>query len=229
MEIANEVSHPFKLLTLVLLSSMINGLAVAQDLEVAKVCPVYHNQHALGVLTFSNHWYHSGRAQASYTAADNATGVGVEIHWFSSQLGAVKQGNKAGCQRYRIIQSRATNAKLFDNEQALQIDIPTDIETPFYDQHPMEFGRGTHSTPQDTRDKPWERAPMRASTLAIYDTPFISDAFGFEGEHITVAFETCLVCQRDDQYDTVLACGLWGYQRVLSMSDTVGLSLSLMK
>lgn len=212
----NKLTYANKLTkycTYTLLSTCVLNAGFAQDLEVSRVCPVYHKQHSLGVLAFSNHWYHSGRTQASYIAADDATGVGIEIHWFNSELGVLDQANKASCDRYRIIQSRSTNAKLFDNEQALQIDVPSDIETPFYDQVPMEFGRGTHHTPKDTQDKPWEQAPVRASTLAVYDTPFISDAFGFEGEHITVTFETCLVCQRDSQYDTVLACGSWGYQR----------------
>lgn len=54
---------------------------------------------------------------------------------------------------------------------------------------------------------------MRASTVAIYDTPYVSDGYGIEGEDIKVKFETCVVCQRDQGYDLLLSCSTWGFTR----------------
>lgn len=183
------------------------------ELLVGKVCPVTQSGVPLGILVFSHPWYHSGRTQASYQARDNATGVGVEIHFIANNKGFIPGENIAKCERYRMIQTRGSNALLEPTELPLQIDVPDQFQRPFYDNAPLEHGRGTHPTPTDNQDKPWSARPMRASTVAIYDTPYISDAYGVEGEDIVVKFETCVVCQRDLGYDQLLSCGTWGFSR----------------
>ncbi|WP_411992235.1 hypothetical protein [Agarivorans sp. DSG3-1] len=187
--------------------------AFASDLWVGKVCPVTYQQNTLGILVFSEAWFHSGRQQASYIARDNATGVGLEIHLFANRLGEVELENQAQCTQYRMLQIRTTNRRLLDDERQAQIDAPLHFVEPFYDASPLEHGAGMHNTPSDTSDKPWNSPPKRASTLAIYDTPFVSDALGKEGEDIQVEFETCVVCQRDSGFDSILSCGRWGYSR----------------
>lgn len=184
-----------------------------QELWVAKACPVSYQNEAIGILVFSKEWYHNGRQNASYQAFDNATGVGVEIHFFNNRRGALKQQNRAQCDRYRLLQVRNANLRIDDGSQPIQIDVPSQFAEPFYDNYPLEHGYGTHLSPADVSDKPWPISPVRASTVALYDTPYASDHFGIEGQPISVMFETCVVCQRDNQYDSLLACGSWGYQR----------------
>ncbi|WP_221074523.1 hypothetical protein [Agarivorans aestuarii] len=191
----------------------LSSALVAEELWVGKVCPVTYQQQTLGVLVFSEAWYHSSRQQASYIPRDNATGVGLEIHLFANRLGELDLANQAQCNQYRMLQIRTTNRRLLGDEQRAQIDAPSSFVEPFYDASPLEHGSGVHQTPADTSDKPWNEPPSRASTLAIYDTPFVSDALGKEGQDIMVEFETCVVCQRDQGYDTILSCGRWGYSR----------------
>ncbi|MGB1238236.1 MAG: hypothetical protein ACPG4U_08495 [Pseudomonadales bacterium] len=209
--------HPFAYPTrfcLALFSLILCPLnTISAPLEVAKFCPGLHRSTQLGLLAFSIPWYHNSRSKAAYIPRDDATGIGIEIHWFNSVSGQINGTNIGHCDNYRILQSRTTNARLMHGEQKVQIDVPVAIESPFYDQPPMEFGRGTHYTPSDTRDKPWSEPPTRASTLAIYDTPYITDRFATEGIDIAVTFETCIVCQRASRYDSILGCGHWGYHR----------------
>lgn len=185
----------------------------AAELEVGKVCPVKFQQRDLGILVFSRAWYHSGRTQAAYQASDNATGVGLEIHLFTSPEGQLSGTNQAQCDRYRMLQVRTTNTKLDPGERASQIDVPPHFNHPFYDSPPLEHGYGVHQTPEDHQDKPWQGRPVRASTVSIYDTPYVSDSYGKDGEDIRVRFETCVVCSRESQYDSLLSCGRWGYTR----------------
>ena len=185
----------------------------SSELQVGKVCPVHYGQEQLGILVFSKEWYHVGRENAQYVASDNANGIGLEIHMFANTDGQLSGSNKAACDRYRLLQIRSTNAKLLPGELAHQIDVPDDLLYPFYDASPMEFGYGTHPTPADRRDKPWQGQPMRAATVSMYDTPYISSRFGIEGQDIEVNFETCVVCGRNNRFDTVLSCGQWGYKR----------------
>lgn len=187
--------------------------AYSEELLVGKVCPVSHQSQSLGHLVVSVPWFHMGREGAAYQAMDDATGIGVEIHFFANQQGDVRHRNVSRCDRYRILQVRHTTARLFDGERVLQIDVPDQQLDPFFDSDPLEYGRGTHLTPVDDRDKPWKGRLLRASTVAIYDTPYVGDSFGVEGEHITVRFETCTVCERDKTYDSILSCAHWGYQR----------------
>ncbi|MFW1678532.1 hypothetical protein ACFVYJ_12235 [Pontibacter sp. JAM-7] len=191
------------------------SVAVGAELLVGKVCPVQFQQQSLGILVFSQPWYHSSRQGAAYIASDNATGVGLEIHLFASAQGTVVGRNLAVCDRYRLLQVRNTNttARLFPGERALQVDVPPGADNPFYDTAPLEHGYGMHLTPEDDADKPWQGRQQRASTVAIYDTPYISDSYGVEGKDIQATFETCAVCQRQDDFDLVLACGEWGYMR----------------
>lgn len=188
------------------------------ELLLNKVCPVSSptpslTQESIGILAFSQHWYHDGGDNAAYQARDNATGVGIEIHFLANDNGFVKGRNVENCQRYRIIQLRQTNIKNLVNELPVQIDIPNTFSLPFYDNHTLEHGHGMHKTPKDNQDKPWAQSVMRASSVAIYDTPYVSDAYGTEGEDIRVTFETCVVCQREQGYDQLLSCGSWGFQR----------------
>lgn len=187
--------------------------AVTEELLVGKTCPVGYQKQNIGILVFSREWYHSSRHNASYIPRDNATGVGLEIHLFANRHGHLDGSNLAQCHRYRLLQMRSTTARLFDGERAVQVDIPDGFDDPFYDNSPLEHGYGTHMTPVDDRDKPWQGQHSRTSTVAIYDTPYVSDAYGIEGEDIDVSFETCVVCERELRYDTILACGTWGYTR----------------
>ncbi|RVU32601.1 hypothetical protein [Neptunomonas marina] len=185
----------------------------AAELLVGKVCPVIYDKQALGILVFSREWYHDSRHNAAYTPRDNATGVGLEIHLFPSRQGHLQHGNFAQCDQYRVIQVRHTNARLIPPERSVQIDVPDGFLHPFYDAAPLEHGYNSHQTPIDSRDKPWQGRHSRASEVAVYDTPYISDGYGIEGQDIFVGFETCAVCTRNQRYDTILACGTWGYQR----------------
>jgi hypothetical protein len=186
---------------------------VAAELKVGKICPVTYNNTSIGDLIFSKHWYHSSRSNARYIAGDNATGIGLEIHLKNNFSGKIEGLNFAECNQFRLLQIRKTNARLLFGEETTQIDIPEGFANPFYDNLPLEHGRGLHKTPIDDKDKPWKGRHYRDSTVAIYDTPYVSDAYGLEGEHIKVTFETCAVCQRHRGYDTVLSCGSWGYTR----------------
>lgn len=188
-----------------------NGIA-ADELVLSKVCPVMLKQQQIGIIALSIPWFHNGRENASYNARDNATGVGLEIHYFNNKQGVTLQTN-GHCERYRLLQVRESNAILNPGEQSIQIDVPDTFITPFYDQAPLEFGRGTHLTPSDSADKPWQGQIVRSSTVSLYDTPYISDAYGKEGEDIIVKFETCIVCQNENSVDTLLSCAHWGYQR----------------
>jgi len=179
---------------------------IENELLLGKVCPVdslvpEYTQVPIGILAFSQHWYHDGGDNAAYQARDNATGVGIEIHFLANDAGFVKGRNVANCQRYRIIQLRQTNIKNLVNELPVQIDIPNTFSLPFYDNHTLEHVHGMHNPPKDNDDKPWTQSVMRASSVAIYGTPYVSDAYGTEGEDIQVMFETCVVCQRDQGYD----------------------------
>lgn len=183
------------------------------DLLLGKVCPVFWQQTELGILAFSQPWYHNGGTQASYQARDDATGVGLEIHFLANNNGHTSKDNRAQCHRYRVVQTRYSTALHGKNTAPLQLDIPSHFELPFYDNQPLEFGRGSHLTPNDDRDKPWLQRHSRASSVAIYDTPYVSDYYGKEGANIRVEFETCVLCQRDDGYDLLLSCGKWGFER----------------
>ena len=209
--------HYLNTITL-LISLCFSSFIYANELILNKVCPVTSPStkppnDSVGILAFSQHWYHDGGDNAAYQARDNATGVGIEIHFFTNNKGVIQGQNIADCQRYRIIQLRQTNIKTLINELPIQIDIPDTFILPFYDNHTLEHGHGMHKTPKDNRDKPWEESIMRASSVAIYDTPYVSDAYGSEGEDIQVMFETCVVCQREQQYDQLLSCGSWGFSR----------------
>lgn len=192
--------------------------SMANELIVAKICPVKTPDHKenkevlLGNLAFSQEWFHSSRSQASYIASDNATGVGIEIHFFASLNGQIKGRNQAQCDQYRMLQIRMSNIN-FINENKNKLDIPPENTEPFYDQGDLEFGHGKHYTPLDDQDKPWQGQVQRNSTVAIYDTPYISDAYGVDGEDMTIQFETCVVCERENNYDQLLSCGQWGYTR----------------
>lgn len=183
------------------------------ELVVGKVCPVTYKTQAVGSLIFSKEWYHSSRSNARYIPGDNATGVGLEIHLINNRRGHLSADNIAQCDRYRMLQIRKTNSRLLSGEKPIQIDVPDESTSPFYDSDPLEHGYGTHATPSDDEDKPWKGRPVRASTVAIYDTPYVSDAYGVEGKNIEVTFETCIVCEREDAYDKLLSCGTWGYER----------------
>ncbi len=185
---------------------------LADELVLSKVCPVMFESQQIGILTLSIPWFHNGREQASYTALDDATGIGIEIHYFNNKLG-VEQQQLGFCQHYRLLQVRESNAILNSDESQIQIDVPSIFSEPFYDNAPLEFGRGTHLTPIDANDKPWQGRVVRSSTVALYDTPYISDAYGVEGQDIVVNFETCLVCQNDNDIDYLLSCARWGYVR----------------
>jgi len=186
----------------------------AESLQVSKVCPVTNNVgDSLGLLVLSEFWFHSGRENASYIATDNATGIGVEIHFFNNALGQLQASNISSCDKYRMLQVRKTNSLLNHSDSPIQVDIPNFFEQPFYDNSPLEYGYNTHQTPTDNRDKPWLNRTTRASTVAIYDTPYVSDAYGIEGKHIRVEFETCVVCERERGFDQLLSCATWGYQR----------------
>ncbi|MBN1005117.1 hypothetical protein [Amphritea pacifica] len=198
---------------LLFVSPLIPAQLTAEELLVGKTCPVTFQNQAVGILVFSRAWYHSSRSNAAYIPGDNATGVGLEIHFFSNDAGDTEQLNLPNCDRYRILQVRHSNTRMVPGEHSSQIDVPEQFLAPFYDNDPLEYGRGVHQVPADDHDKPWHGRPVRASTVAIYDTPFVSDFWGTEGENIDVRFETCVVCQRDLHYDALLSCGQWGYQR----------------
>ena len=203
------------LFVLALLTLSIQSIQ-ANELIVAKICPVKltssesSNQIVLGKLAFSQEWFHSSRSQASYIASDNATGVGIEIHFFANQR--AKAPNPAQCDRYRILQVRYSSIDIVDEKQN-QLDAPAQNIEPFYDNGDLEHGHGAHKTPIDDQDKPWTGQVERNSTVAIYDTPYISDAYGIEGEDMTIMFETCVVCERENRFDKLLSCGQWGYTR----------------
>jgi len=191
---------------------------LAEELIIAKICPVKaanltsKKTNPLGILAFSQEWFHSSRSQASYIASDNATGVGLEIHFFANLNGQLKGLNQAKCAKYRILQVRMSSINFID-ENKNQLDTAPENTEPFYDQGNLEYGRGNHFTPLDDQDKPWQGQVPRNSTVAIYDTPYISDAYGIEGEDMTIRFETCVVCEREDSFDQLLSCGQWGYTR----------------
>jgi len=192
--------------------------SMANELIIAKICPVKAPEletgemTQLGVLAFSQEWFHSSRSQASYIASDNATGVGLEIHFFASLNGQIQGRNQAKCNKYRMLQVRMSSISFID-ENKNQLDTPPENTEPFYDQGNLEHGHGFHYTPFDDQDKPWQGQVPRDSTLAIYDTPYISDGYGIEGEDMTIRFETCVVCEREDSFDQLLSCGQWGYTR----------------
>ncbi|MCG8668961.1 MAG: hypothetical protein MI867_06075, partial [Pseudomonadales bacterium] len=180
---------------------------------MGKACPVEFDKTNIGTLVISQPWYHASRSKAAYQAMDNATGIGVEIHFFANEEGDTRYGNIPNCDRYRLLQVRKTTARLNKGELPLQIDVPDTHEEPYYDSYPLEYGYGTHQAPIDDLDKPWDGRPTRSSTVGIYDTPFVSDAYGKEGENIWVRFETCAVCERDHTHNSLLACLSWGYER----------------
>lgn len=137
------------------------------------------------------------------------TGIGLEIHFLATSAGQIDNDNIANCDQYRVLQVRKST-----KEPLFTIDIPETFNNPFYDNEPLEHGYGTHLTPVDTTDKPWQGRPQRISTVAIYDTPFASDDYKTEGQDIEMLFETCVVCQRQQQPDHLLSCGRWGYSRI---------------
>ncbi|NRA53057.1 MAG: hypothetical protein HRU23_02830 [Gammaproteobacteria bacterium] len=225
-----------KLTTLLVI--LINQVVGAQELLPDKVCPVIFSKsdsftansltvksladkplesesNVLGILVISKAWFHNSGQLAGYIAKDDATGIGVEIHFFANNIGQVSGHNIAQCDRYRLLQVRAANIKRPNGEEPIQIDVPDNTDSPFYDNGLLEHGYGSHQTPVDSDDKPWVGRPTRASTVAIYDTPFTGDSLGIDGLDIKVAFETCVVCQRDNAIDSILSCVNWGYQRDL--------------
>ena len=123
--------------------------AEASELEVGKVCPVAYRDNLVGNLIVSMPWYHSSRLDAAYVAMDNATGIGVEIHFFTNVDGDTRYRNIAECDRFRLLQTRQSNARLMTGEKAVQLDIPNQFNTPFSDNAPLEHGRGSHLTPYD--------------------------------------------------------------------------------
>ena len=185
----------------------------SDELIVQKSCPVSFKDDHIGTLVISKPWFHASRMSASYHAMDDATGIGVEIHFFANKDGDIRHNNLPNCDGYRLLQIRNTNARLDNKELPLQLDIPPENSSPYYDNYPLEYGHGTHQTPADNLDKPWSGRPIRSSTVGIYDTPYITDAYGIEGEDIFVKFETCAVCERDHTFDSVLGCITWGYER----------------
>ena len=199
---------PYHIIIYLSLLILVSINSQAQDLLVSKACPVFFNNHKIGLLAFSIPWYHDGGTNASYIAKDDSTGIGIEVHFLVNQ-----NGKKKRCDRYRMIQFRSTNAKLDPEQEALELDIPKNNKQPFYDAEPLEFGHGMHLTPTDTTDKPWNTRIMRASAIAIYDTPYVSDYYGIKGQNIIVKFNTCVVCQKYDGLDTILSCGSWGFNR----------------
>jgi len=180
---------------------------------VGKVCPVTHQGKSMGNLVLSTPWYHDGGGNAAYIARDNAIGVGIEIHFFSNILASVRKKHMAQCDKYRLLQVRFTNSKLLASQTKSAIDVPRQQPTPFYDDGQLEHGRGSHLTPIDSDDKPWVGRHSRASTVGLYDTPYLSDWFGIAGKDIIVEFETCVVCEKNNQRDSVLSCGQWGFSR----------------
>ena len=211
-----------KILTVLYLVSICQ-LTEAQELLPDKICPVIFpaandissQANVLGLLVISRAWFHNSGQLAGYIAKDDATGIGVEIHFFANSKGQVSGNNIAQCDRYRLLQVRASNIKRLWGEEAVQIDVPDNNDLPFYDNQLLEHGYGSHQTPIDNDDKPWDARPSRASTVAIYDTPFTGDSMGMDGRDIKVEFETCVVCQRDNAIDSLLSCINWGYQRDL--------------
>ena len=145
----------------------------------------------------------------------------MEIHFFANAAGDTRFQNTANCNRYRLLQVRKTNTKLYRGERAVDIDVPGYLSEPFSDNAVLEHGVGTHLTPADDRDKIWQGRVVRASTVALYDTPYVSDGFGVEGKDMQVEFETCVVCERDHSFDSLLSCGRWGYKREY-MGGTTG-------
>lgn len=202
-----------RLILLVTSNLSLSAHSMAEDLLVGKSCPVTYKERSVGILVFSREWYHTSRSDAHYTPGDNATGIGLEIHFFSNDLGDTRILNLPDCDRYRMLQIRSSNARMLPGEHLSQVDVPDQFITPFYDHSPLEHGHGVHLAPADDRDKPWSGRPVRASTVSIYDSPYVSDAWGREGHDITIRFETCVVCQRDRRFDQLLSCGTWGYQR----------------
>jgi len=198
---------------MLLASPFIPAHLTAEELLVGKTCPVTFKDRPIGFLVFSREWYHTSRSNAAYIPGDNATGVGLEIHFFSNDIGDTQILNLPNCDRYRILQVRHSNARLLPGERVSQIDVPDQFLDPFYDNAPLEHGRGVHLAPADDSDKPWQGQPVRAATVSIYDTPYVSDAWGTEGADIDIRFETCVVCERNQGYDALLSCGQWGYQR----------------
>lgn len=186
---------------------------LADELNVGKVCPVTQQQTVLGHLVLSTPWYHDGSGHAAYIARDNAIGVGIEIHFFSNKSGDVRHNNLAQCDQYRLLQVRFTNSKILPRQTKFAIDVPDSQPSPFYDDGLLEHGRGSHFTPVDNSDKPWLDRHSRASTVGLYDTPYLSDWFGIPGKDINVEFETCVVCEKTTQRDSVLSCGRWGFSR----------------
>lgn len=186
---------------------------LGEDLLVGKSCSVEFENEKLGTLVVSVPWFHASRTKAAYQAMDNATGIGVEIHYFASRNGDLRYENFANCDQYRFLQVRTTSSKLNQGELPLQVDIPDNQAKPYYDTDPLEHGYGTHLTPIDDSDKPWTGRVTRSSTVAIYDTPYVSDGYGIEGKDIVVRFETCAVCERDHTDDELLSCVTWGYVR----------------
>lgn len=194
-------------------SPFIPNNLTAEELLVGKTCPVSYQGNPVGFLVFSREWYHNSRSGASYIPGDNATGVGLEIHFFSNDAGDTQVLNLPDCDRYRMLQIRSTNTRLLPGEHSIQVDVPDQFLDPFYDSPPLEYGRGVHQVPADDGDKPWQGRPVRAATVSIYDTPYVSDRWGKEGQNIDIGFETCVICERDRRYDALLSCGQWGYQR----------------
>ncbi|WP_415901301.1 hypothetical protein ACMXYR_09030 [Neptuniibacter sp. QD29_5] len=192
---------------------MTSNCLAAAELVIGQTCPVIFQNEAIGSLILSKPWYHSSRSNAKYIASDNSTGIGIEIHLKSNFSGKVDGLNLADCDHFRLLQVRRTTAKLLPGEKHIQIDVPDQFSMPFYDRAPLEHGYGLHKTPVDDSDKPWQGRPYLDSAVALYDTPYVSDSWGIEGKDIEVQFETCAVCERESQFDTVLSCGHWGYRR----------------
>ena len=78
----------------IILSLLFSAVSYSDSLQVGKICQVKNDRDQdLGLLVISEFWFHSGRENASYIAADNATGIGVEIHFFNNQFGQLTKKN----------------------------------------------------------------------------------------------------------------------------------------
>jgi len=81
-------------LTVLYLVSMCQ-LTEAQELLPDKICPVIFpaandissKASELGLLVISKAWFHNSGQLAGYIAKDDATGIGVEIHFLPTAMG----------------------------------------------------------------------------------------------------------------------------------------------
>ena len=67
--------------------------AYSDELVIGKVCPIEFADNSLGILAFSQPWFHDGMQSAAYQPRDNDIGVGLEIHFFANAIGNIKKAN----------------------------------------------------------------------------------------------------------------------------------------